>query len=151
MTVCLNGEVIGWTLDLMRRRDRGFRPVMEFLIAASARMFAEEGYRFISLSAAPLARSAGHATDDEYDETVLHKLLTFLGDTLEPYYGFRSLLTFKNKFQPVHHPMYLVFPDETALAEIGMAIARAYVPDARFADWIKMGWTMFATTRNEPA
>jgi phosphatidylglycerol lysyltransferase len=47
--------------------------------------------------------------------------------------------------------MYLVFPDETALAEIGMAIARAYVPDARFADWIKMGWTMFATTRNEPA
>ena len=56
MPVSENGAVIGWTLDLMRRRDRGFRPVMEFLIVASARLFAEEGYRFICLSAAPLAR-----------------------------------------------------------------------------------------------
>jgi hypothetical protein len=34
--------------------------------------------------------------------------------------------------------MYLVFPDETALAEIGIAVARAYVPDAGLVDWLKM-------------
>ena len=145
MPVSENGEVIGWTLDLMRRRDRGFRPVMEFLIAASARLFADEGYRFISLSAAPLARPAG---DVGGDEDVLRKLLAFLGDTLEPFYGFRSLLKFKEKFQPEHHALYLVFPDETALAEIGAAIARAYVPGAGVVDWARMGWTLLSPGHN---
>ena len=31
-----DGSVRGWTLDLMRRRDGGFGPVMEFLIGSSA-------------------------------------------------------------------------------------------------------------------
>ena len=57
MPVGDDGEVVGWTLDLMRRRDEGFRPVMEFLIGASAMQFKEEGYQFISLSAAPLAKA----------------------------------------------------------------------------------------------
>ena len=56
-----DGEVVGWTLDLMRRRDHGFRPVMEFLIGASAMQFKEEGYQFISLSAAPLAKAPDDA------------------------------------------------------------------------------------------
>lgn len=76
---------------------------------------------------------------DAGDQVVLQKLLAFLGDRLEPCYGFQSLFRFKEKFQPEHHPMFLVFPDETALAEIGLAIARAYVPDAGLADWAKFG------------
>ena len=147
MPVSENGAVIGWTLDVMRRRDRGFRPVMEFLIAASARLFAEEGYRFISLSAAPLAQHVRDAADDG-EQVVLQKLLVFLGELLEPYYGFQSLFRFKEKFQPEHHPMFLVFPDETTLAEIGLAIARAYVPDAGLADWARWGVKMIAS---EPA
>ena len=72
------------------------------------------------------------------DEQVLQKLLDFLGDALEPYYGFQSLFPFKRKFQPELRPMYLVFPDETALAEIGIAVARAYMPDATLKDWATM-------------
>jgi phosphatidylglycerol lysyltransferase len=143
-----DGVVIGWTLDLMRRRDAGFRPVMEFLIGASAMQFKQEGYRFLSLSAAPLA----HAPDelgDNSDQEVLQALLDFLGRTLEPYYGFQSLFDFKQKFQPVHEPMYLVFPDETALAEIGVAVARAYMPGAGLRDWVSMTWEMFAPHHEE--
>jgi len=150
MPVSENGQVVGWTLDLMRRRDHGFRPVMEYLIGASARQFADEGYRFLSLSAAPLAKPKGEPGEGG-DDFVLQKLLTFLGDTLEPYYGFQSLFRYKEKFQPEHHPMYLVFPDETALAEIGLAVARAYVPDAGFVDWIRMGADMFASTEDAHA
>jgi phosphatidylglycerol lysyltransferase len=143
MPAARDGEIVGWTVDLMRRRDEGFRAVMEYLIGASAMQFKEEGYEFISLSAAPLAK-APERMDEQADEKVLQRLLDFLGDTLEPYYGFRSLLAFKAKFQPVFHPMYLVFPSETALAEIGLAVARAYMPDATFLDWVKMGADMIA-------
>jgi lysylphosphatidylglycerol synthetase-like protein (DUF2156 family) len=114
---------------------------MEFLIGASALQFKDEGYRYISLSAAPLAKAPDSLAANS-DQEVLQKLLDFLGDTLEPYYGFRSLLAFKAKFQPRFAPMYLVFPDETALAEIGIAISRAYMPDATLTDWLKMGAEM---------
>jgi phosphatidylglycerol lysyltransferase len=73
---------------------------------------------------------------------VLQRILDFLGDTLEPAYGFRSLLAFKAKFQPEFHPMHLVFPDETTLGEIGVAIVRAYLPDASAVDFARMGVEM---------
>jgi phosphatidylglycerol lysyltransferase len=141
MPAARDGEIVGWTVDLMRRRDEGFRAVMEYLIGASAMRFKDEGFEFISLSAAPLAK-APERMADAGDERVLQRLLDFLGDTLEPYYGFRSLLAFKAKFQPVFQPMYLIFPGETALAEIGIAIARAYMPDATLVDWAKIGIDM---------
>jgi phosphatidylglycerol lysyltransferase len=136
-----DGEVVGWTVDLMRRRDEGFRAVMEYLIGASAMQFKEEGYEFISLSAAPLAK-APERQDGTGEDRGLQRLLDFLGDILEPYYGFRSLLAFKAKFQPVFHPMYMIFPSETALGEIGIAIARAYMPTATLVDWVKIGIDM---------
>ena len=137
MPVSDNDQVVGWTLDLMRRRDQGFRPVMEFMIGASALQLKEEGFRFISLSAAPLAKAPDSLSGNS-DQKVLQKLLDFLGDALEPYYGFQSLFAFKRKFQPELLPMYLVYPDETALAEIGIAVARAYMPDATLKDWVSM-------------
>ena len=146
MPASRDGEIVGWTVDLMRRRDEGFRAVMEFLIGASAMRFKEEGFEFISLSAAPLAKAPERMTEAG-DEKVLQRLLDFLGDTLEPYYGFRSLLAFKAKFQPVFHPMYLIFPGETALGEIGIAIARAYMPDATLVDWVKIGVDMAKPAR----
>jgi phosphatidylglycerol lysyltransferase len=139
MPVADNGQVIGWTLDLMRRRDRGFRPVMEFLIATSALRFKDDGYQFVSLSAAPLANAPAELREKS-DQQLLQKILDFLARTLEPYYGFQSLFAFKQKFQPEHQPMYLVFPDETALAEIGVAIARAYMPDAKLLDWFRIAY-----------
>ncbi len=148
MPVGADGKVVGWTLDLMRRRDHGFRPVMEFMIGSSAMRFKEEGYGFLSLSAAPLAKAPDELGGNS-DQQVLQKLLDFLGKTLEPYYGFQSLFAFKQKFQPEHHPMYLVFPDSTALAEIGIAVARAYMPDAGLVDWIKMSWDMVVPHKDD--
>lgn len=142
LPVHAEGEVVGWTVDLMRRRSDGtFRPVMEYLIGASALQLKEEGYQFASLSAAPLARAPEHLAASG-EQRSLQRLLDFLGDALEPYYGFRSLQAFKGKFQPELRPLYLVFPDELALAEIGVAIARAYLPDAGLRDWVAMGITM---------
>ena len=118
------GEVVGWTLDLMRRRDGGFGPVMEFLIASSALRFAEEGYRFVSLSGAPLVRPA------DLEAGPVDRLLDRLGELIEPLYGFRSLHRFKQKFNPRAEPLHLLFRDEGDLPRIAVALTRAYLPDA---------------------
>ncbi|MFC4943882.1 bifunctional lysylphosphatidylglycerol flippase/synthetase MprF [Pseudonocardia sp. GCM10023141] len=117
-------EVHGWTLDVMRRRHDGFRPVVEFLIASSCLTFQAEGAAFVSLSGAPLARTG---KDDE--AAVLDRLLDTLGAALEPLYGFRSLHAFKTKFKPRYVPMHLAYRDEADLPRIGIDLTRAYLPD----------------------
>jgi lysylphosphatidylglycerol synthetase-like protein (DUF2156 family) len=120
------GEVVGWTLDFMRRRsdERAFRGVMEFLISSAALSCQAEGAELLSLSGAPLARM-----DRGEPIPGLQKLLDAVGRRLEPVYGFRSLLAFKAKFQPEYRPLYLAYPETAALPAIGNAIARAYLPD----------------------
>jgi len=117
------GVITGWTLDLMRRRDGGFKSVMEFLIASSCTAFRDEGAAVVSLSGAPLARSARPAAD-----TAIGRLMDSLGAALEPVYGFRSLSAFKSKFQPRREPLYLTYRDEADLPRIGIALTRAYLP-----------------------
>jgi lysylphosphatidylglycerol synthetase-like protein (DUF2156 family) len=129
-----DGHVRGWTLDLMRRADGGFRSTMEFLIASSCLWFKQAGAEFVSLSGAPLARSAADADG----ETPVEKFLDTLGEQLEPVYGFRSLHAFKGKFQPRFSPMYMAFRDEADLPRIGIAITRAYLPTAGLRDMISV-------------
>lgn len=126
-------RIEGWTLDVMRRQSDGFKHVVEFLIASACQAFRDEGAQYLSLSGAPLARASGDG-----DVAVLDGLLDRLGALLEPYYGFRSLHAFKAKFRPRYAPMYLIYRDEADLPRIGMAIARAYLPDTRLRDLPKL-------------
>jgi lysylphosphatidylglycerol synthetase-like protein (DUF2156 family) len=125
MPVYAGGRPVGWTLDFMRRNTEPgtLRGVMEFLIATAATAFREEGAHFVSLSGAPLAR-----LDRGERPTVLQRLLDKIANTMEPVYGFRSLLHFKAKFQPLYQPLYLAYPDPAALGSIAAAIGRAYLP-----------------------
>jgi phosphatidylglycerol lysyltransferase len=120
------GQVRGWTLDVMRRRDDGFRSVMEFMIASACLDFQKDGAEFVSLSGAPLARS--EQSGEELHRT--DRLLEKLGASLEPLYGFRSLHAFKAKFSPRYEPIHLAFRDEADLPRIGVALTKAYLPDA---------------------
>jgi lysylphosphatidylglycerol synthetase-like protein (DUF2156 family) len=119
------GTVIGWTLDFMRRRPDSINGVMEFLIAESATRMRDDGIEFMSLSAAPLAHTA---VAGESELTGLDRILGFLSASLEPVYGFRSLLKFKRKFQPELHPLIMAYPDPVQLPAIGIALVRAYLP-----------------------
>ncbi len=127
------GAIRGWTLDLMRRREGGFGPVMEFLIGSSARHFSDEGAEIMSLSGAPLAH--------EYppDAGAIAALADWLAGTLEPVYGFQSLHRFKEKFHPRYETMYLLFRDESDLARIGAGLTRAFLPDATLRQFAGAG------------
>ena len=130
------GQVRGWTLDVMRRLPDGFRPVIEFLIASACLAFRESGASFVSLSGAPLA----HSGDGTEDRAAIERVLDRLGEALEPVYGFRSLDSFKQKFRPRHEPVSMVFSDEAALPRIGLALTSAYLPDASLRDLTKAGF-----------
>lgn len=106
--------------------------MVEFLIASTCLAVREDGATFLSLSGAPLARGASTA------DSPLERFLDQLGAALEPYYGFRSLHSFKAKFQPVHEPMHLVYRDEADLPRIGVALTRAYMPQAGLRDFGRM-------------
>jgi lysylphosphatidylglycerol synthetase-like protein (DUF2156 family) len=125
MPVYADGRPVGWTLDFMRRNTEPgtFRGVMEFLIATAALAFQEEGASFASLSGAPLAR-----LDRGEQSCAMQRLLDLIAATVEPVYGFQSLLRFKAKFQPVYQPLYLTYPDPAAVGSIAAAIGRAYLP-----------------------
>jgi lysylphosphatidylglycerol synthetase-like protein (DUF2156 family) len=131
-----DGTVTGWTLDVMRRRSGAdaFRGVMELLIATSLLRFRDEGCTWASLSASPLARSAGPSVGNDTVDLVLGRL----GGYLEPLYGFRSLHAFKAKFSPRSEPLYLVYPDDLALPRISVALTRAYLPGARLRDLVAL-------------
>ncbi len=130
--------MIGWVLDIMRRRDGGFGPAMEFLIGQSFLAFRDEGAAFASLSGAPLARS-----DEDADEDgAIGSILTSVGNMLEPAYGFHSLHRFKEKFSPRYESMRLLYRDEAALPKIAGAIVKAYLPDASVADLVRAGFSL---------
>lgn len=131
MPVWRDGALVGRTLDFMRRRMDGPNGVMEFLIAKTALRGAADGLSFLSLSGAPLAVRAERRGDAA---TALDVFLVWLAATLEPVYGFASLFRFKAKFHPRYEGLHLAYGDPLALPRIGVAIARAYLPDARRRD-----------------
>jgi phosphatidylglycerol lysyltransferase len=133
LPVYRGGVVIGWTLDFMRRPATGFPGVMEFLIGTAAMTFQDEGAEFVSLSGAPLARSPG----EDGQASAMQRLLDQLGRTLEPVYGFTSLLAFKSKFQPSYRPLYMCYPDPVALPRIAAAIGHAYLPHLSLAQLMR--------------
>ena len=130
------GQVIGWTLDFMRHRTDSPNGIMEFLIARMAERLRDQGTaEFMSLSAAPLAgmdSSEDNGDDQGEDRTVfLQHALHLVADLMEPAYGFRSLFFFKKKFQPSEHPVYICYPDPAQLAQIGLAVVQAYLPNLK--------------------
>jgi lysylphosphatidylglycerol synthetase-like protein (DUF2156 family) len=129
-----DGRVDGWTLDFMRRRTDGPNGVMEYLIAATAERARDDGLSFVSLSAAPLARSAG----SDAGQGTLDRVLRLLASSLEAMYAFGSLLAFKRKFQPELRPLLLAYPDPAALPAIGLALARAYLPGFTVRDAVAL-------------
>ena len=120
--------VRGYTLDFMRRRTDAANGTMEFVIAAAVEQAKSEGLDFLSLSGAPLANASPESSSLDVRGTVVAQLLDYVGRSLEPAYGFRSLLNFKKKFQPEFVPLWLIYPDATDLPAVGAAIGRCYLP-----------------------
>ncbi|OZB85859.1 DUF2156 domain-containing protein [Microbacterium sp. 13-71-7] len=134
-----DGEVTGWTIDFMRRSDGSMPGIMEFVIASAALRMKEQGVQVLSLSGAPLATKPG---EEPAEPGVMDRLLGWLGEMLEPAYGFTSLFRFKSKFNPRYETIYMAYADPAQLARIGMAIGSAYLPEATPKEYLALAQTI---------
>jgi phosphatidylglycerol lysyltransferase len=110
-------------LDAMRRRNQAPAGVMEFLIARSALMFKAEGLEAISLATAPLANLDETGATSPYDKGV-----RLIFEHFSAFYGYKSLLFFKKKFNPAWEGRYLVFPRPDLLPRIAYALVAVHTP-----------------------
>lgn len=141
-----DGDVVGYTIDFMRRADGSMNGTMEYLIASTALHLKELGVEVLSLSGAPLAQAPLAAGQEAAPSTVMTGLLEFLAKALEPAYGFTSLFRFKAKFNPEYKTIYMAYPDPLALPAIGTAIGKAYLPTVSPAEALALIRTLSGQT-----
>jgi lysylphosphatidylglycerol synthetase-like protein (DUF2156 family) len=127
------GQLVGYTLDVMRRRPESFNGIMDYLIASAVTYCQDQDLDFLSLSGAPLAR-----LDRGDPVTGLQRFLDLLAIAIEPIYGFKSLFAFKARFHPDYEPLFLAYPDPMALPKIGRAITHAYLPELRAGEILQL-------------
>jgi len=125
-----DGELVGRTLDVMRRGVDPMPGVVEFLVATAARTFQAEGLEQLSLSGTPLAPLRSEPPRTAATRVVM-RVTEVVRHVLEPSYGFTSLARFKAKFDPRYETLWLACPSAADLAPIGRALAAAYVPGLR--------------------
>lgn len=141
LPVWRDGEVVGRTLDFMRRADGAMPGVMEYVIASAALRMKDDGLEVLSLSGAPLAQTA-EGQDDGSEPESLMRLLGWLSRVLEPAYGFTSLLRYKGKFNPDYRPLYLAYAEHAQLPAIGLALSRAYLPEVSTREYLALARTL---------
>ena len=130
------GSPSGWTLDVMRRLPDGFRYSMEFLIASACLAFRDEG---AASSRCPAHRSP--RPDPGTGRRPRHPLDGFLdrlGGTLEPLLRLPVAARLQDQVPAAVRAVVPVFPDEAALPRIGVALSRAYLPEAGLRDLLAL-------------
>jgi phosphatidylglycerol lysyltransferase len=130
--LCLAGErVIGFTtwrayfggrgalLDLMRRRRDAPSGTMDLLVARSLEELRAAGLEEASLANAPLANVGGPRGG-------LEKGVALLFESLNAFYGYKSLFQFKKKFSPRWEGRYLVYPRGADLPRVAYALSSVH-------------------------
>jgi lysylphosphatidylglycerol synthetase-like protein (DUF2156 family) len=107
-------------LDAMRRRNDAPYGVMDLVIAESALTFKKEGLDAISLATAPLANI------DETGQSPYDKGVKLIFDHFSQFYGYRSLFSYKKKFNPTWEGRYLAFPRADLLPRIALALVAVH-------------------------
>jgi phosphatidylglycerol lysyltransferase len=108
-------------LDAMRRRNASPYGVMDLLIARSLLMFKDEGIETASLATAPLAN-----IDETGAASPYNKGVKLVFDHVSAFYGYRTLFSFKKKFNPTWEGRYLVFPRPDQLPRIAYALVAVH-------------------------
>ena len=93
------------SIDLMRYGDAAPRGVMDFLFIELMLWGKENCYGHFDLGMAPLS-----GLEDHRLAPLISKLGAFVYEHANKIYGFEGLRNYKNKFDPVWEPLYLVAP-----------------------------------------
>jgi len=110
------------SIDLMRYRSDAPRGTMDYLLLSVMLHGRREGYAWFNLGMAPLSNVGG--APEAHRRERLARLLFRHG---EPWYNFRGLRAYKEKFDPEWVPRYLAYERgwewASALAHVGALVA----------------------------
>jgi phosphatidylglycerol lysyltransferase len=121
VTIWPAGDCSSCSPDLMRYGAGAPRSVMDFLMVETMLWAKAQGYRWFELGMAPLAGLPGHRLAPLWSK--LGRFVYRHGASL---YNFEGLRAFKDKFDPVWEPVYLVYPRRTlpsVMADVASLIA----------------------------
>lgn len=113
------------SVDLMRHRARAPKNSMEGLFVFLMEWGKSQGYEWFNLGMAPLSGMEMSAAS-----SLWVRLANYLYRYGQPFYNFQGLRAYKEKFDPVWEPRYLVYPGGLALprvlADVSALIAGGY-------------------------
>ncbi|HUQ35635.1 MAG TPA: bifunctional lysylphosphatidylglycerol flippase/synthetase MprF [Aestuariivirga sp.] len=105
------------SMDLMRYEPDSPNGVMEFTMVALVLWGRDQGYKWFNLGVAPLSGLVGQTNTPLWNK---------LGNTIfhfgNEFYNFEGLYHYKNKFEPVWQPKYLVVPRNAQAAPALLAV-----------------------------
>lgn len=114
----------GYHADVTRRRKDAPTGVMEKTIVTAFNIMKEEGVEWGSLGLAPLANSI-----DEKNKQIVNRVLDFIYENMNRFYGFKTLHHFKKNFGPTHwETRYLYYYPGVFTPKIAYAILKAQNP-----------------------
>ncbi len=101
------------SIDLMRYLPEAPPNVMEYLFVELMLWGKQEGYRWFNLGVVPLSGLENRAFAPFWN-----RIGAFVFRYAENFYNFQGLREFKDKFDPVWEPKYLIFPGGFSLAGV---------------------------------
>ncbi len=109
----LAGGLEAASVDLMRQREEAPAGVMDFLFLHLILWAQHEGYRWFDLGMAPLA-----GLEEGRLAPAWHRLAGLAFRHGGPFYNFRGIRQFKEKYDPVWEPRYLASPGGPTLPSV---------------------------------
>ncbi len=109
-------------LDLMLKSPLAPSGTVEAAFCESIEYFKNRDCRQVSLGLATRETESPHT-----DSQLAQKAVDFLYKNFNQLYHYQSLAAFKAKFHPVWQPRFLIYPGETELPKIAVALAQAHM------------------------
>ncbi|MDD3278716.1 MAG: DUF2156 domain-containing protein [Lachnospiraceae bacterium] len=119
------GGMTGYMADVTRRSKDAPRGVMELIHVTAIEKFKEEGIAWMSMGLAPLA----HMDEGEDKDSLTNKLLAYVYEHLNGFYGFKDLFRAKEKYNPTMWvPGYFAFDPKVITPDIAYAVVAIQNP-----------------------
>jgi len=108
-------------IDLMRYRPGSKNGRMDYLFVSVLQWAKERGLATFNLGFSPFS-----GIGEEPHSSAIERALRFIHEHLACFPNFKGLHFFKEKFNPIWSPRYLIYPGLTSLPIVAISVMRAY-------------------------
>jgi len=108
------------TIDLMRHRHQAEKGQMDFLFVSLFEWAKGQGYATFNLGLSALSGIGENPTDP-----AIERALHYIYEHVNQFYNFKGLHAFKEKYDPIWSPRYMIYPGVASLPAVTIAMIRA--------------------------